>query len=78
MSERYLVTGAQLALLQETESKTERKQMVDEIVDKQFVGNSELTVEEDAKKTILKKPCLHIEFDVDDILDSEEKHSLEG
>jgi hypothetical protein len=62
MSERYLVTGAQLALLQETESKIERKQIVDEIVDKQFVGNSELTVEKDAKNTVLKKPYIHIDF----------------
>lgn len=69
MSERYLVTGAQLALLQETKSKIERKQMVDEIVDKQFVGNSELTVEKDAKNTVLKKPIVYIDFDADDIKD---------
>lgn len=56
MSERYLVTGAQLALLQELESKIERKQLIDEIVDKQFVGNSELSIVKDVKNVVLEKP----------------------
>lgn len=44
MSERYLVTGVQLAMLTETENKEERKKLVDEIVDKQFITNSEFNI----------------------------------
>lgn len=38
MSERYWITGVQLGLLQEI-PKEERSKLVEEIVDKQFIGS---------------------------------------
>jgi hypothetical protein len=38
MSERYFITGVQLGLLQSL-NETERKKIVDEIIDKQFICN---------------------------------------
>jgi hypothetical protein len=58
MSERYLVTGAQLGILLALEDKTERKEVIDEIIEKQFVGNSELTVIVDARNIKLRKPLV--------------------
>ena len=62
MSERYLISGCQLGLLQKTEEHITRQQLVNEIIKNQFVGNSELSVKEDAKNVVLKKPFPHIEF----------------
>jgi len=53
MSERYLVTGVQLASLQILIIKREREVLIHEIMDKQFVGNSTRTIEDDVR-TILK------------------------
>ncbi len=39
MSERYTITGVQLGMLTAIPNKEERQKVVDEIVDKQFVGN---------------------------------------
>lgn len=39
MGERYLVTGVQLGLLIANPDELARKILVDEIIDKQFVGN---------------------------------------
>ena len=50
MSERYLVTGIQLGLLIATKSKQARKEIVDVIVDRQFIGNSDDIVTSDALK----------------------------
>lgn len=48
MAGRYLVTGVQLAMLATLPSQPERLKLVDEIIDKQFVANSDLPVEDDA------------------------------
>jgi hypothetical protein len=49
MSERYLVTGVDLAMLITELERNKRQKIVDEIVDKQFIGNSDTSVIEDAK-----------------------------
>lgn len=41
MGERYLVTGVQLGLLIAILDEQERKKLVDVIVDKQFIGNTD-------------------------------------
>ena len=39
MSERYFITGVQLGLLEILNSEKERKTIIDNIIDKQFIGN---------------------------------------
>jgi len=39
MSERYWITGVQLGLLQVIPEEKNRKELVDEIIDKQFMGD---------------------------------------
>jgi hypothetical protein len=39
MSERYWITGVQLGLLQVYKEEKHRKMLVEEIIDKQFIGN---------------------------------------
>lgn len=41
MGERYFITGVQLGMLIAIPDKEERKKIVDEIIDKQFIGNTE-------------------------------------
>jgi hypothetical protein len=41
MSERYWISGVQLGMLIVLPTETERKKMVDEITEKQFVGNTD-------------------------------------
>jgi hypothetical protein len=41
MSERYFVTGVQLGLLIALPNQEERQKLVDEIIDKQFLGDKE-------------------------------------
>ena len=48
MGERYLVTGVQLGMLTVSSKESDRKKLIDEIIDKQFVGNSDSAVEDDA------------------------------
>ena len=48
MSERYLVSGAQLGTLLALEEKEQRQKIVDEIIDKQFIGNSDTNIVDDA------------------------------
>ena len=43
MGERYLVTGVQLGLLIATQNESARQEIVDVIIDKQFVGNTDNT-----------------------------------
>ena len=64
MSGRYLVTGVQLGIikgltivlsnkdesLRKDLAKTEMLETIDEILEKQFIENSHLTVEEDIEK----------------------------
>lgn len=49
MSERYLVTGAQLGILIASSEQEKRQEIVDEIIDKQFVGNSDRKIEDDVR-----------------------------
>jgi len=46
MSERYLITGVQLGMLCALDKK-DRCKLVDEILDKQFIGNSDKSIGED-------------------------------
>ena len=58
MGERYLITGVQLGMLTELSNKEHRKNVVKDIVDKQFVCNTDNTsVEDDAEKfmNLMKK-----------------------
>lgn len=51
MGERYLVTGVQLGLLTSTLNEQARKEIVDIIIDKQYVCNTDNTnVAKDAEK----------------------------
>jgi hypothetical protein len=47
MGERYLVTGVQLGMLIEFEKET-RKKLVDEIIESQFIENSEEHINQDS------------------------------
>jgi mannose/fructose-specific phosphotransferase system component IIA len=40
MGERYWISGVQLGMLIVLSTERERKKMVDEIIEKQFVGNT--------------------------------------
>jgi hypothetical protein len=46
MGERYLVTGVQLGMLVAL-PKDKRQKLIDEIIEKQFVGNSDESIEHD-------------------------------
>ena len=48
MGERYLITGAQLGSLQAINNELERKRIIDEIIDTQFIGWSSNSVDKDA------------------------------
>lgn len=50
--ERYLINGVQLGMLIAINDSEKRKKVVDEIIDKQFVGNSNNSVEQDCEKVI--------------------------
>lgn len=39
MGERYWITGVQLGTLQVLPTSSMRRELIDEIVDKQFIGN---------------------------------------
>lgn len=49
MPERYLVTGVQLGMLEVMDSIDRHKLIEDSIVEKQFVGNSNRSIEDDVK-----------------------------
>ena len=49
MGERYLVTGAQLGLLQSLKTELERKECVEHILKVQFVGRTENHILKDVK-----------------------------
>lgn len=52
MGERYLVTGAQLGLFEamgKINDSKKIKELVDEIIDKQFVGNTTNHIKKDVK-----------------------------
>jgi|PlaIllAssembly_1097288.scaffolds.fasta_scaffold2356989_2 hypothetical protein len=53
MGERYLLSGAQLGMFQamaKANKPDEIEKLVQEIIDKQFIGHSDKTVEADAKE----------------------------
>lgn len=53
MSERYLVTGVQLGMLKayaDTGELKDLKKLVDRIVDEQFIGKSEKSIQYDTEK----------------------------
>jgi len=52
MSERYLVTGVQLAMIQALPMEQERKNLIDEIVEKQWIANSVNIIESDVTRLI--------------------------
>lgn len=39
MSERYMVTGVQLGMLQALNDKYERAKLIEEIIENQYIGN---------------------------------------
>lgn len=47
MGERYLVTGTQLGMLQAVDNKLERKEIIDDILRKQFIATSGCDIETD-------------------------------
>lgn len=49
MGERYLISGIQLGLLKTLEG-SEKKHMIDNILDKQFIGNSGRNIDVDTVK----------------------------
>jgi len=49
MSERYVLSGVQLGLLIELD-KESRKKLINEIIDRQFIGNSKNNIEKDVEK----------------------------
>jgi hypothetical protein len=49
MAGRYLVTGVQLGMLSAIDSKKERGEILQKIIDEQYIGNSDNDVKEDAK-----------------------------
>lgn len=48
MGERYLITGVQLGMLIEI-PKEQRQKTVEQIIDKQFIGESSSSIEDDTK-----------------------------
>lgn len=50
MSERYILTGVQLAMLSEIDDRSRRKEIMEEIIDKQFIGNSNNNIIKDVEK----------------------------
>ena len=61
MSERYWITGVQLGMLQAIPDEKERKKMVEEIVDKQFIGdlkvfNKIIDLSKDIQKASFNEP----------------------
>ena len=55
MSERYLITGVQLGLLVVEHREEMAKKIMDNIIDKQFIGNSKNDIIKDVKKFINAK-----------------------
>jgi hypothetical protein len=55
MSERYWVTGVQLGLLQLTPEESERKKLVNKIVNEQFITNIKCNVADRIIKRIEKE-----------------------
>lgn len=52
MSERYVITGAQLGMFEafaKMEDESGAKKLIAEIIDKQFIGNSKQSVVKDAQ-----------------------------
>ena len=49
MAGRYLITGVQLGMLVDMKSRKDREVLAKEIEDKQYVGFSNGTIEQDAK-----------------------------
>jgi len=54
MGERYLITGTQLGMLEALDSSIERHKLVEEIIENQFVGNSENNITIDVKRLYIK------------------------
>ena len=52
MSDRYWITGVQLGVLITIPSHKQRQDLVNEIVDKQFIGNSNEQDEDELAKII--------------------------
>ena len=50
MAGRYLVTGVQLGMLKALEDKAERDKLVDDIINDQFVGNSDQDIKDDVRE----------------------------
>ena len=55
MGERYWITGIQLGLLQECDNKPYRKELIEEIIDKQFIGNFESDKDKERFEEQIKK-----------------------
>lgn len=63
MSERYVITGVQLGMLHVVVRKDAREAIINDIIDKQFIGNSDKKVEKDAlflSKQMESKPSGHV------------------
>lgn len=49
MAGRYLCTGVQLGMLMAMENSDDRKKLLNEIIEKQYVGHSHESVEKDVQ-----------------------------
>lgn len=52
MAERYWITGVQLGMFKSPISQADKEKVVDEVIDKQFIGN--FPTEEDKKRFLRK------------------------
>ena len=50
MAGRYLVTGVQLGMLLALEDKKERENILNKILEDQFIGNSDKSINDDCKE----------------------------
>lgn len=51
MSERYLVTGVQPSLIKLSNEKA-RELLINDIIEQQFIGNSEKSIEDDVQRVL--------------------------
>jgi uncharacterized membrane protein len=49
MAGRYIITGVQLGMLLAINDKKSKDEIINSIIEKQFIYNSEISVEEDCK-----------------------------
>lgn len=55
MAGRYIITGVQLGMLYSIDDKEKREKLINEIIDNQFIGNSENHILKDVEDGIGKR-----------------------